>query len=286
MTLLRFSQPFALQGKCQGIVVTPFGAGHSIGGTVWKIKKDSENILYTVDYNHRKERHLNGSVLISSDALLKPTLLITDAYNALEPSPPPRKERDRALIATIMSVLDGNGNVLIPVENATRVLELAYLLDQHWAFNRVTHHLALFSHQSQNIITLARSMLEWMGDGISEAFAARELPFDFRYLKTISSIVELENLVGPKVILTTSPGMEFGYSKHLFMEWATDPLNMVILPDRGYPGTLTRKLYDFWSEHASTASPLREPVETDFDLPMEVLKLTRHIDEYRFLGVS
>ena len=46
----------SLQGKCQGIVVTPFAAGHSIGGTMWKIRKDSENIIYTVDYNHRKER--------------------------------------------------------------------------------------------------------------------------------------------------------------------------------------------------------------------------------------
>jgi cleavage and polyadenylation specificity factor subunit 2 len=172
MTLLRYSQPYTLQGRCQGIVVTPFGAGHTIGGTIWKIRKDTEDIIYTVDYNHRKERHLNGSVLISTDGLSKPSLLITDAYNVMTPNAPPRKERDKELINTITSTLDVNANVLIPIESTTRVLELAYLLDQHLAFNRLSHNLVFLTHHSAKTINLARSMLEWMGDGISQAFVA------------------------------------------------------------------------------------------------------------------
>ena len=57
-----------------GIVVTAFPAGHLIGGTVWKITKDTEEIVYAVDYNHRRERHLVGTPL---DTILRPTLLIT-----------------------------------------------------------------------------------------------------------------------------------------------------------------------------------------------------------------
>lgn len=270
MTLLRYSQPFSLQGKCQGISVTPFGAGHTIGGTIWKIKKDSENIVYTVDYNHRKERHLNGSELMTTEILSKPTLLITDTLNALMPNPPPRKERDRNLISICMETLQASGNVLIPVESTTRVLELAYLLDQHWAFNRVHYHLVFLTHQSQKTITLARSMLEWMGDGISQAFAARELPFDFRSLKNLTSMGELEALVGPKVVLTSFPGMEFGYSKHMLLKWASDPGNTVILPEKGPAGSLSRKLYDFWRETSPSDSPLRSPVQMNFDIEVEV----------------
>ena len=45
-----------------------------VGGTVWKIAKDTEELVYAVDFNHAKERHLNGTTL---DTLTRPTLLIT-----------------------------------------------------------------------------------------------------------------------------------------------------------------------------------------------------------------
>lgn len=50
-----------------------------IGGTIWKIAKEEEEIVYAVDFNHKKERHLNGCEL---EKLQRPTVLITDALNA------------------------------------------------------------------------------------------------------------------------------------------------------------------------------------------------------------
>ncbi|CEG66669.1 hypothetical protein RMATCC62417_03208 [Rhizopus microsporus] len=52
---LRYSQPFSLTGKCQGITITAYAAAHTIGGTIWKIKQDTDEIVYAVDFNHRKE---------------------------------------------------------------------------------------------------------------------------------------------------------------------------------------------------------------------------------------
>lgn len=44
-------------GKGHGIQITPLPAGHMLGGTIWKIIKDGEEeIVYAVDYNHKKER--------------------------------------------------------------------------------------------------------------------------------------------------------------------------------------------------------------------------------------
>ena len=61
MTQLKYSQSVSLKGKGHGLVITPLAAGHMIGGTIWKIVKDGEeDIVYAVDYNHKKERHLNG----------------------------------------------------------------------------------------------------------------------------------------------------------------------------------------------------------------------------------
>lgn len=45
-----------VSGKGEGIVISPHVAGHLLGGTVWKISKDGEDVIYAVDFNHRKEK--------------------------------------------------------------------------------------------------------------------------------------------------------------------------------------------------------------------------------------
>ncbi|KAF0475634.1 Cleavage and polyadenylation specificity factor subunit [Gigaspora margarita] len=123
-----------LGGKCKGITITAYAAGHTIGGTIWKIKKDTEEIVYAVDYNHKKERHLDGTVLhingVVLDALSRPSLMITDAYNSLIIHPA-RKYRDAALFDTITNTMKNKGSVLLPTDSSARVLELAYLYDDY-----------------------------------------------------------------------------------------------------------------------------------------------------------
>ena len=47
---------YKFKGKGHGLTITPYAAGHMIGGTMWKIVKDGEeDIIYAVDYNHKKE---------------------------------------------------------------------------------------------------------------------------------------------------------------------------------------------------------------------------------------
>ncbi len=79
-------------GKGEGIVLTPLPAGHMIGGCMWKILKDGEEeIIYAVDFNHKKEQHLNGCDV---ERIQRPSLLITDAYNAKHKQV--RRTRERA----------------------------------------------------------------------------------------------------------------------------------------------------------------------------------------------
>lgn len=66
---LKYQQIVELEG---GITIQAHQAGHMIGGTVWKIKKDTEEIIYAVDYYHSRERHLNPSVL---ESLNRPSML-------------------------------------------------------------------------------------------------------------------------------------------------------------------------------------------------------------------
>ena len=45
----------------------------------------------------------------------------------------------------MLSTLRGDGNVLLPVDTAGRVLELVLLLEGHWAEHRLTYPLVLLS---------------------------------------------------------------------------------------------------------------------------------------------
>jgi cleavage and polyadenylation specificity factor subunit 2 len=197
--------------------------------------------------NHRKERHLNGTVLLTSDVISRPSLLITDAVEQPGESKS-TKLRDQALIDSIMNRISTNSNILIPVETSTRVLELLSVLDSYWQENRISYHLVFLSHQAQPTVNAARSMLEWMGDGIAQSFSSKDSTFDFRYLKCFSSLTELDELVGPKVVLTNFPDLEVGFSYDLLLLWANGPGNCVIFPGRPPSDTLGWRLYQEWKK--------------------------------------
>ncbi len=67
MQQLKYNQSLQLSGKGKGITITPLPAGHMLGGTVWRLVKDGgeEDIVYAVDFNHKKEQHLNGCAMDS-----------------------------------------------------------------------------------------------------------------------------------------------------------------------------------------------------------------------------
>ncbi|KAK2191744.1 hypothetical protein NP493_46g01093 [Ridgeia piscesae] len=197
---LKYSQTVSLKGKGHGIQITPLPAGHMIGGTIWKIVKDGEEeIVYAIDYNHKKERHLNGCVL---DGIGRPHILITDAYNA-DYIQARRRLRDEQLMTNILQTMRNNGNVLVAVDTAGRVLELAQLLDQMWRTQEsglMAYSLALLNNVSYNVIEFAKSQVEWMSDKIMRSFEdRRNNPFQFKHLQLCHSLAELARVPEPKV---------------------------------------------------------------------------------------
>lgn len=236
---LNFNQTFHLEGQGAGLSITPLAAGHMVGGTIWKIVKDNEeDIVYAVDYNHKKERHLNGCVL---DTITRPSLLITDSYNALNHQGR-MKERDQKFIGTILETLRGGGNILIACDTAGRVLEIAYMLDHIWR-NKDTglaaYSLALVNNVAVRMIDVTMSTIEWMSDNILREFdASRDNPFKFKHLQVKQHILELEHLPQPITVLATQPDLESGFAKDLFALWSQDPRNSIIFTQRPSPGTL------------------------------------------------
>ena len=52
---LNYGQDFKLTGKGAGITVRPFNAGHTFGGSIWRISKEGQEVVYAVNYNHMTE---------------------------------------------------------------------------------------------------------------------------------------------------------------------------------------------------------------------------------------
>ncbi|KAJ6515698.1 beta-lactamase-like protein [Mycena sanguinolenta] len=283
---LRYRQPTRLQGKCQGLTITPFEAGHTIGGTIWKIRSPSSGtILYSVNVNHMRERHLDGAVLINRstggvfEPLARPDLLITDAERTSVINSKQR-DRDVALIDTITSTLSSNrSSVLIPCDSSTRVLELLVLLDQHWKFSRLSYPICLLSRTGNEMLTFVRSMMEWLGGTVSKEDVGEEgnntnnrsrnqrrrggddddgeetalgaFALRFKYLEFFpnpESLVKRYASSDPKLILAVPASISHGPSRSLFVNFAAIPNNVVLLTSQGEEGTLARVLFNKWND--------------------------------------
>ncbi|XP_015781922.1 cleavage and polyadenylation specificity factor subunit 2 [Tetranychus urticae] len=259
---LKYNETVPLKGG-QGISITPLPAGHMIGGTIWRIVKDGEeDIIYAVDYNHKRERHLNGCFL---EHISRPSLLVTDAYNA-KYSQARRKERDEQLMTNILATLRDGGNVLIAVDTAGRVLELAHMLDQLWHTpdaGLMAYSLALLNTISYNVIEFAKSQVEWMSNKIMKSFEGqRNNPFQFRHLQLCHNLKELQQRVRePRVVLASQPDLESGFARELFVQWCTNPRNSIILTQRSPPGTLAHQLMNSSQKLITLIIKQRIPLE-------------------------
>ncbi|XP_030038036.1 probable cleavage and polyadenylation specificity factor subunit 2 [Manduca sexta] len=242
---LKYNQSVDMKGKGLGLRITPLPAGHSLGGTVWRITAPGEeDIVYAPDINHKKERHLNGCEI---EKLMRPSLMLLGATNA-DYVQQRRRLRDEKLMTTILTTLRGGGCVLVCTDTAGRVLELAHMLDQLWRnkdSGLVAYSLLLLSNVSYNVVEFAKSQIEWMSDKLTRAFeGARSNPFALRHLHLCHSVAEVTRTPGPKLVLASFPDLEAGFARDLFLLWAPNPQNSIVLTARTSPGTLARDLIE------------------------------------------
>ena len=50
---LKFMQSRKLDGT--NLTITPYAAGHTLGGSIWKVTQETDDLLYAPDFNHKKE---------------------------------------------------------------------------------------------------------------------------------------------------------------------------------------------------------------------------------------
>ncbi|KAK9103629.1 hypothetical protein Sjap_020883 [Stephania japonica] len=145
---------------------------------------------------------------------------------------------------TVLKTLRADGNVLLPVDTAGRVLEILLILEQYWAQHHFSYPIYFLTYVSSSTIEYVKSFLEWMSDSIAKSFEhTRDNAFLLKHVTLLINKSELENAPeGPKVVLASMSSLEVGFSHDIFVEWATDAKNLVLFTERCQFGTLARKL--------------------------------------------
>lgn len=285
---LKYSQPHTpvpskFSAPLEGLVLTAYNAGHTVGGTIWHIQHGMESIVYAVDWNQSRENVIAGAAWFGGsgasgaeviEQLRKPTALVCSSKGGDKLGfSGGRKKRDDLLVDNIRSSLAKGGTVLIPTDSSARVLEMAYVLEHAWreaASNAdgdqvlKTAKLYLASKNAIGTMRLARSLLEWMDEGVVREFEGEESgsavkthkrsesqqknagsksgksagPFEFSYLKMLERKGQLERVMkseGPRVILASDSSLDWGFSKTALVEIAQKPENLIILTERINP---------------------------------------------------
>jgi Cft2 family RNA processing exonuclease len=288
ITTLSFSSETRVSHpRGQGIVFTPFPAGRIIGGSFWKISKETEVIVYAIDFNHTKDKLLDVGCMETAGK--HPTVLITDAYNALHPRLESRNMRRKHLFQHIFSALQKGGNVLIPVDTG-RALETAYLLNELWLERGMVHDaanpngfpLVFLSPVAVSTLDSVRTMQEWLNEELQlkvqerlRALAAQgrrtaessatvlDDLLRFRAVRPATALEHLRDVLArgrPTVVLVTTAALEGSFADTIIPQWLAEPRNSVILTERTpsatKPGSLAAALFQAANVDPVTGAPL------------------------------
>ena len=127
---------------------------------------------------------------------------------------PPRASNDNQLFDQVITTLRGGGNVLIPVDSGSRILEICLAFDRYWASSkkRGAYNLALLSPLHKSMLGIAQQNMNYMSTELTNQFSKDRInPFQFRYVHQCSSEDELKEIRGPKVVFATTNTLEFGW---------------------------------------------------------------------------
>lgn len=274
---LKYSQPHQplpspFSPPLNGLTITAYNSGHTLGGTIWHIQHGLESIVYAVDWNQARENVFAGAAWLGGghggaeviEQLRKPTALVCSSRT---PAALARAKRDEQFLDNIRACVAKGGTVLVPVDSSARVLELSYLMEHAWREEAAKDkdgagglggaHLYLAARNISSTFRHARSMFEWMDESIVREFEAvadgsknangdgtkgKQIgPFDFKHVRMLERRAQIESLLRRSteegwtrgmVILASDRSMEWGFSKDILKSIAQDSKNLVILTEK------------------------------------------------------
>lgn len=269
MQTVKYSQSISLGG----LSLTAHRAGHVVGGAFWLLSRlqDETNVVVTSTYSIAKEQHLDSSTLLKYGAT--PDVLVTrpggPAMPLLTPVIPAAtaSQTHKRLMETIMSVLRREGNVLLPVDAAGRVLELILLLNQNWEKQRLsgTYNLVWLGPMVGNTLDFARSQLEWMNDKLGTQFDTSVHPFGLKEVRLCTHVGEVD-FSNPTCIVANGMSLDHGPARDLLLKFADNDNHAILFTDSSQCWERDADWMDAVNEPSITpivAEPTTAPSDTE-----------------------
>lgn len=218
---IKYLQPIDIS---QDISIMAYNSGHSLGGTVWKISKDTENIVFGTKFDHRKTNHLNG---IDMASLPKNSLCVFDTGYAKQ-EVTNRKDRNRFLKEVVEQRLQMGKKILIII-SYNEFLEVSLVLDEILRScsspnTKKNTRAACIGFSARKFSEMIKSMVEWAGDNVTKEFMeSKENPFSFKCIDFFRNYTQMntEN----RVFITFE---DFGYTCKILQSLCEDKENLVL----------------------------------------------------------
>ncbi|KRH94456.1 mRNA cleavage and polyadenylation factor II complex, subunit CFT2 [Pseudoloma neurophilia] len=177
ITIVKFSQPLEI-GTLRLVAKN---AGHSLGGSLWQIQKDSDIITVAIDINHKKENHIDGCNLTN----IKKSFLFITNCDFVGECPFPRKEKEKIFFNILKKDKDRK---IIFVCDFMRSLEICCVINEFFATRKFDKECAYLSFNSKSVHEKFKGFLEWTGDIALQKFTNEKTnPFKFDKIHFVES---------------------------------------------------------------------------------------------------
>ena len=221
-------------------------AGHIVGGSIWDIKTETDNLVYSMNINPLTDNHLNAASFTLEG---KVTMLITDVCEDTTETPRDYRQLDTAKFGHFSNLIadtlqEEHGNVLIPVDSAGRCLEVLLLLERVWEEKHLDSFKVYFlTKRNSQLIAHVRGITSNLNSRLLQASAKAEREaFDLRYVTCVSVVENVLDSRGGKVVVASLPGLETSYSQILLNKWCSRPENLLLFVNTPAPGTLADRI--------------------------------------------
>ena len=147
-----------------GILITPYRAGHVLGAAMFCVEIAGMRCLYTGDYSRAPDRHMPVAEVPSVSLDI---VIVESTYGVSRHLP--GEERERLFTQKIHDTVTRGGRVLLPVVAMGRSQELLLLLDEYWQAHPELHHIPIFQvrtrgHLHTHILSFSHTtiLFSWM----------------------------------------------------------------------------------------------------------------------------
>lgn len=277
--------------------LTPYNAGHTLGGTFWLITKKLEKVIYAPSWNHSKDSFLNSASFLSNgnplSLLMRPTALITNTDLGSTMS---HKKRTEKFLSLVDATLANGGAVLLPTSLSGRFLELLHLIDQHLQSAPIPVYF--LSYSGTKVLSYASTLLEWMSSLMvkewEEASSSATLsnknnfPYDPSKVDLLLDPEELIQLSGPKIVFSSGVDFRNGDMSSAALAYLCQDQNTtIILTEKSHFSSnefISSRLYHEWYKLTKIKNGT---VEDGIAVPLEtVVKLDGWTREEPLVGTE